>query len=76
MVNDIIERKETPCQEVLGARGEAAKDKCMEAYKKKTKVKKCICQTKKGVNEHSLYHTFKSREYIYILAQCLLPIFQ
>ena len=33
MVKDAVERKEVAWREVLGARDEVAKDRCMEAYK-------------------------------------------
>ena len=39
-------------REILGVRDEVAKDRCMEVYKKeKRKVKQCIYQSKKEVNE-------------------------
>ena len=46
MVKVAVERKE-----VLGARDEVAKDRCMEVYKEeKRKVKRCTYQSKKEVN--------------------------
>ena len=45
-------RKEAAWKEVLEARDEAAKERCIEAYKEeKRKVKRCIYQSKKKVNE-------------------------
>ena len=39
-------------KEVLGARDEVAKERCMEVYEEeKRKVKKCIYQSKNEVNE-------------------------
>ena len=39
-------------KDVLAASDEEAKERCMEAYKEeKRKVKTCICQNKKKVNE-------------------------
>ena len=47
-----VERKEAAWKEVLEARDEVAKDRCMEIYKEeKRKVKGCIYQSKNGVNE-------------------------
>ena len=47
-----VERKETVRKEVLGARDEDVKDRCMEAYREeKRKVKRCIYLNKKEVNE-------------------------
>ena len=48
----MVERKEGAWKEVLGARDEVAKERCMETYKEeKRKVKKCIYQSKKEVIE-------------------------
>ena len=45
-------RKEDAWKEVLVASDEEAKKRCMEAYKvEKSKVKRCIYQNKKKVNE-------------------------
>ena len=39
-------------KEVLRGRDEDSKEKCMEAYKEeKKKIKSCMCQSKKEVNE-------------------------
>ena len=43
-------KTETGRKEVLGARDEVAKERCMETYKEE-KVKRCIHQSKKEVNE-------------------------
>ena len=43
-----FEKKETDCKEVLGARDETAKERCMEVYKKEKEVKRCIYQEKWG----------------------------
>ena len=48
MVKAAVERKE-----VLGARDEFAKGKCMEVYKvENRKLKKCVYHIKKDVNEY------------------------
>ena len=48
-----VRRKEAPWKKVLAASNEEAKERCMEAYREeKIKVKKCIYQSKKKVNEH------------------------
>ena len=47
VVNSVVERNEAACKEVLGARDGVAKERCMEAYKKEKKAKKCVCQRKK-----------------------------
>ena len=54
--NDEIEfafrRKEAAWKEVLAASGEEAKERCMGAYREEQrKVKGCIIQSKKKVNE-------------------------
>ena len=50
-VKDAVKRKEAPWKEVLGARYEDAKERCMEVYRKeKRKVKRCIYQRKNEVN--------------------------
>ena len=47
-----MERKEGAWMEVLGAKDEVAKERCMEVYKKeKGKVRKLIYQRKKEINE-------------------------
>ena len=47
-----VRRKEAAWKEVLAASDEEAKERCMEAYREeKRKVKKCIYQSKKKVNE-------------------------
>ena len=46
----MVKRKEAAWIEVLGAKDEAVKEKCLEAYKKR-KVKMCIYQNKEEVNE-------------------------
>ena len=52
VVNDAVERKEAAWREVLGASDDVAKDRCMEVYKEeKRKVKSCIYQSEKEVNE-------------------------
>ena len=46
-----VRRKETAWK-VLEARNEEPKERCMEVYREeKRKVKKCIIQSKKNVNE-------------------------
>ena len=48
----MVERKEAAWKEVLGAREEVRKERCMEAYREEErKVKRCIYQNKKKVNE-------------------------
>ena len=43
MVKAAVKRKETAWKELLGARFEFARDRCIETYKiEKRKVKKCI----------------------------------
>ena len=50
-VKGVVKRKEAAWKEVLGAREEDAKERCMEAYKEENrKVKRCIYQSKKEVN--------------------------
>ena len=47
-----VTRKEAAWKEVFVASNEETKERCMEAYKEeKRKVKRCIIQTKKKVNE-------------------------
>ena len=47
-----IKRKEAAWKEMLGARDEDAKERCLDVYKEeKIKVKKSIYQSKKEVNE-------------------------
>ena len=47
-VKALVRRKEVAWKEVLGARNEDAKERCMEAYKEeKRKIKSCIYQSKK-----------------------------
>ena len=48
-----IRRKEAAWKVVLAASYEETKERCMEAYREeKKKVKRCIIQRKKKVNEH------------------------
>ena len=50
-VKGVVKRKKAAWKEVLGAREEDAKERCMEAYKEENrKVKRCIYQSKKEVN--------------------------
>ena len=52
MAKVAVERKKAAQREVLGTRDEVAKDRFMEAYKEENrKVKSCIYQSKKEVNE-------------------------
>ena len=45
-------RKENAWKEVLGASDEEAKERCIEAYREeKRKIKRCIYQSKKKVDE-------------------------
>ena len=47
-----VRRKEAAWNEVLAVSDEEAKERCMEAYREeKRKVKRCIIQSKKKVNE-------------------------
>ena len=47
-----LREREAACKEMLGARDEDAKGRCLEDYKEeKRKVKSCIYQSKKKVNE-------------------------
>ena len=47
-----VKSKEDAWKEVLGAREEDARERCLVAYKKeKRKVKRCIYQSKKEVQE-------------------------
>ena len=47
----MIKRREAAWKEVLGARDEDARERCLEVYKEeKRKVKMCVCQNKE-VNE-------------------------
>ena len=47
-----VRRKEAPWKGVLAASDEGSKERCMEAYREdKRKVKRCIVQSKKKVNE-------------------------
>ena len=51
-INAAVRRKEAAWKKVLAARNEETKERCMEAYRKeKRKVKRCIIQSKKKVNE-------------------------
>ena len=50
-VKAAVKGKKVAWKEVLEARDEEAKERCMEAYKQKRKVKRCICQSKKELNE-------------------------
>ena len=51
MVKAAVQRKEI-ARKVLGAKNEVAKERCMETYKEENwKVKRCIYQIKKKVNE-------------------------
>ena len=53
VVKDAVERKDSARKDVLGARDEVAKDRCIEVYKEeKRKVKRCIYHNKKEANEH------------------------
>ena len=48
----MFKRKKDVWKQELGARDKAAKERCMEAYREmKRKVKSCIYQSKKEVNE-------------------------
>ena len=48
----MVKREENAWKEVLGARDEDVMERCLEAYKEeKRKVKKCIYQSKKEVQE-------------------------
>ena len=47
-----VRRKKAAWKEVLATRDQEAKERCMEAYREeKRKVKMCIIQSKKKVNE-------------------------
>ena len=48
-VKDAVEKKEDTWKEALRAGDEIAKERCMEVYKEK--VKRCIYEGKKEVNE-------------------------
>ena len=51
-VKAAAKRKEDAWREVLGARGENARDRCLEVYKEeKRKIKRCIYQSKEEVQE-------------------------
>ena len=51
-VKAAVKRKKDAWKEVLGARDEDAKERCLQFYKeKKRKVKRCIYQRKKEVQE-------------------------
>ena len=51
-VKAVVRRNEAACKEVLGARDEEARERCLEVYKaEKRTVKRCIYQSKKKVNE-------------------------
>ena len=50
--NEKVTRKEVAWKGVLAASNEETKERCMEAYREeKRKVKRCIVQSKKKVNE-------------------------
>ena len=52
VVKAAVEGKDASCRELLEARDEVAKERCMEAYKtEKRKIKRCIYQSKKEVNK-------------------------
>ena len=46
-----VRRKEAAWKGVFAASDEETKERCMEAYREKTKVKRCIIQSKRKVNE-------------------------
>ena len=51
-IKDAVRRKEDAWKEELAASGEETKERCIEAYREeKRKVKRCIIQSKKKVNE-------------------------
>ena len=51
-VKGVVRRKEAARKEVLAASDEEAKERCMESYREeKRKVKRCIIQIKKKLNE-------------------------
>ena len=51
-VKAAVRRMETAWKDVLSASDEETKERCMETYRKeKRKVKRCIIQSKKKVNE-------------------------
>ena len=51
-VKAAVKRKEGAWKQVLGARDESAKERCMGAYREeKRKRKRCIYQSRKEVNE-------------------------
>ena len=50
-VKAAVRRKEAAWKVVLADSDEEAKKRCLEAYKEKIKVKRCIYQSKKKVNE-------------------------
>ena len=51
-VKAAVKRKKAAWEELLGARDEEAKERCMEVYnKEKREVKRCIYQSKKKMNE-------------------------
>ena len=50
-VKAAVKRKEAAWKDVLGARDEDEKERCLEIYKKKRKDKRCIYQSKKEVYE-------------------------
>ena len=51
-VKAVVKRMEDAWKQVLGARDEAAKERCIDMYREeKRKVKRCIYQSKKKVNE-------------------------
>ena len=46
-VKAVVKRKEDAWKEVLGARDEVARERCLETYKEeKRKVKRCIYESK------------------------------
>ena len=52
-IKAVVRRKEATWKEVLAASDEEVKERCMEAYREeKRKVKRCIYQSRKKVNEH------------------------
>ena len=50
-IKTAVRRKEAAWKEMLAASNEKAKQRCMEAYREKRKVKRCIIQSKRKVNE-------------------------
>ena len=51
-VKTAVRRKKADSKEILAASNKEAKERCMEAYREeKRKLKRCIYQSKKKVNE-------------------------